>query len=324
MEPNAIQYEDPAVEYPSSSPTFSLRQFLQTLRRKWWIVLVGAILPVGPTFYYLRNQPVEYVSKARMWVRGSFRMSDVGQYTEDVQNFYGTQIELMKSPYILQRAVDRVKASNPNLQQPKDEQGVPAIPLIRVSQAPKSALFILEAHSSSAAYAQAYLDALMDEFLAYKKEVRTATSGDALASVSTQVYKQENELKQEQEKFSQFQRENNVALLEENLRGGGSQLSILNSQLAMLKLELQLLDAAAIEQSAGVTTHTNGLVTAADLSRVSGGSSSSSLPADFLSARQQLQLLQAQRDELGRDLRPKHPKMIKLNGEITRIENNIK
>src|SRR5205823_11594750 len=45
--------------------------------------------------------------------------------------------------------------------------------------------------------------------------------------------------------------------------------------------------------------------------------------ADYLKAKQQVQLLKAERDTLGKDLRPGHPKMIKLKDEIAKQEKLI-
>ena len=44
---------------------------------------------------------------------------------------------------------------------------------------------------------------------------------------------------------------------------------------------------------------------------------------DYLKAKQQVQLLKAERDTLSQDLRPKHPKIIKLNDEIAKQEKLI-
>ena len=86
MESNSVQsvqYEEPS-EYTNSGASFSPRQFFNTLRRKWWIVLIAAILPIGPTFYYLRSQPVDYVSKSRMWVRGSLQGVSRHSFSTDI------------------------------------------------------------------------------------------------------------------------------------------------------------------------------------------------------------------------------------------------
>ena len=45
--------------------------------------------------------------------------------------------------------------------------------------------------------------------------------------------------------------------------------------------------------------------------------------ADYLKAKQTAQLLKAERDTLSKDLRPRHPKILKLNDEIAKQENLI-
>src|SRR5207244_8809076 len=52
--------------------------------------------------------------------------------------------------------------------------------------------------------------------------------------------------------------------------------------------------------------------------------SHSGTEADYLKAKQALQLLQAEKETLSKDLRPRHPKIIKLNDEIAKSENLIK
>ena len=45
--------------------------------------------------------------------------------------------------------------------------------------------------------------------------------------------------------------------------------------------------------------------------------------ADYLKAKQAVQLLKAERETLAKDLRPKHPKIIKLNDDISKQEKLI-
>lgn len=309
---------------PPSGPPFRWQRLIPSLRRKWWILLLTTLPLVGGATYFTLTQKVSYVSRSTAWVRGKMRVADVGAYTEDGQTFFGTQIQLLQSDRLRERAMERLKATLPDLKTPKTEDGLVVLPVVRVIQAPKSSVFVMECSSPSAAYAKAYLDALMDEFLAYKKEVRTATSGDALASVSAQVYKQETELKLEQEKVTAFTKENNIALLEEDLRGGGGQLAQLNGQIAMLKLELQLLNASAVEKKAGLGALTNATDAPLNLEgAISLSPSSAASRLDFTSAQQQLEVLRIHREQMAAYLRPKHPKMVKLEEEIKRAEKII-
>jgi succinoglycan biosynthesis transport protein ExoP len=308
-------------EYPAPPRATRLRHYLVVLRQKWWVLCLALALAVGGAVACLNVRSPQYASQAQMWVRGKLHLGDVGQYTEDLQNFFGTQIELMQSDKMQERALSRLKGANPDFSLPKNKAGRFVTPTLRITQAPKSTVFLLESRSTNALLAQTFLDALMDEFLAYKKEVRSATAGDALASVSEQVYKQERELKLEQDKLHQFQRTNNIALLQEQLTGGSAHLAQLNAQLSLLKLELHLLDAAALEQSVGAQLRTNLFAAAPDPRRLTDASSpAASLQVDFVAANQQVQALRIQREQLSRYLRPKHPKIRKLEEDIARGE----
>ncbi len=288
---------------------------LAVFRRRWWVVLLLIALAVGAALAYLERQPPPgYTSRARMWVRGKMRVNNVAEYVEP-GDFFGTQIALMQSDPMRARAMERLKRLDPDFVIPRGPDGRPVKPFVRVSQVKGAAMFLLECTSHDKAFSQQFLDALMDEFLEYKNEVRAATAGDLLTSVSDQVYKQERALKHEQERLSEFQREHNLTLIEEQVRGGATQLAELNSQLAMLELELKLLDAAALEKSVGLAG-ASGPVAGAP-------APGSSLAGEISSARQTLAQLRMQREEMGRYLRPKHPKMVRLNDEIARAERVI-
>ena len=307
-----------------AGPVKRTQRYLAALRSKWWIFLITLSLTLGAAGYHIKTLVPKFVSKSAMWVTGKLQMPDGARYTEDSGSFFGTQIELLQSGRMIERAYTRLKESNPKLELPKDELGRPVFPRISISQAPRSSVFTLESRSTNGPLAQMFLDALMEEFLAYKKEIRAATSGDALASVSTQIYKQEQDLKAEQSRLNEFQRSNNVALIQEQFSNGGSQLAQLQGQLSMTRLDFAMLDATAIEQTNGIL-RTNIFANAPDPRRLadSSGTASASLPTDFVSAYQQVQMLKVQREQLSRYLRPAHPKIVKLDDEIARSEKAI-
>ena len=103
---------------------------------------------------------------------------------------------------MLDRAVNHVREQNPKLEFARDADRKLRLPRIKVTQAPKSTVFTLDSRDTNGLLAQVFLDALMDEFLTYKGEVRSSTSGGALASVSDQVYKEEQELRVEQDRLA--------------------------------------------------------------------------------------------------------------------------
>ncbi len=307
-----------------AGPAKRTQRYLAALRSKWWIFLITLSLTLGGAGYYLSTRAPKFVSKSAMWVTGKLQMPDGARYTEDAASFFGTQMELIQSGRMIERAYTRLKETNPKLDLPKDEFGRPVLPTLKISQGKGSSVFTLESRATNGPLARMFLDALMEEFLVYKKEIRTATSGDALASVSTQVYKQEQDLKAEQNRLNEFQRSNNVALIQEQFSNGGSQLAQLQGQLSMTRLDLAMLDATALEQTNGLL-RTNLFASAPDPRRLpeTAGSGSASLPTDFVSPSQQVQMLKVQREQLSRYLRPAHPKIVRLDDEIARSEKAI-
>ena len=306
-------------------PQSSYNHYLAVLRRKWWLILSTMLITIGTAVAYLQLRTPVFQSEAIMWVSGTLQLPDGARYTEDLQTFFGTQMELIQTDAIIDRAVKRLKNKDPKFKSHEDGNGRLIVPKIRIAQAPRSAVFALECRDTNGPLAQSFLEALMDEFLAYRAEVRSATSGGALTSVSDQLHKQEQELKSEQERLSAFQSANNIALLEAQVRDGGARLAQLRMQLDMTKLDLQLLDGAALYQTDSGGFLTNLLSNAPDPRRALNSPSaySASLPVDFVTAYQQLKSLKVQRDQLSLYMKDKHPKIVKLNEEIALADKVI-
>lgn len=351
--------------YPEAVPAARWPRFLAFLRRLWWVpVATLAVACWGAAAYHLWG-PTAYRSNAKLWVQGQLKNPQGGgMYSEEMQWFFGTQIELLESDELAERTEQIVLASNPNLltnglavmtnapaspavsqvlptnsapaAPPMDQSAQVNAPLLQTNlsgpkvrffslkakQLPRSAVFELTATGKDPALTQTYLDTLIDQYFTYKKQVRSGTSDDAVASLSAQITEQEKMLQAEQSKFYAFQRENNMAILEE--RGAYAQafLSKLNGQLSDFKLEYQLLDSAVLDSFIGAST--NQMSALPDPRKLTDSDVPSASPsAEFANARQQLQLLKIQRDELSQFLRPKHPKMLKLEDDIARGEKVI-
>src|SRR6185295_11737829 len=101
----------------------------------------------------------------------------------------------------------------------------------------------------------------------------------------------------------------------------------LNQQLAALKTEYDLLSLLDLDQNLDRTqkSRPDASTTGPQPADDSGMPYSDVGPeGDYLKAKQALQLLKAEKDTLSKDLRPKHPKIIKLNDEIAKSENLIR
>jgi capsular exopolysaccharide synthesis family protein len=244
-------------------------------------------------------------------------------YVEDNVNFAGTQIELLQSGMVLDRAFHRVR-NNQHLVFSTNALGKPELPTLKVLQLPRSAVLRVRAKGPDGAIVMAFLNAAIDEFLAYKKEVRTAASGDTYASVSERMVKQEGELKTEQDKLATYMRDNNVAVLEEQAKAASIYLTQLLAELSELKLQYQLLHVDGADQPWAWSASTNALAWAAD-PRKPGGLPlpSPNPPPEFISAQQELEKIKILRLRLSRHLRPEHPKIIKLDEQIAQDEELV-
>lgn len=297
------------------------RRRLAFFRRYWWIPVLTLVAALGCALGCLHLMPPTFVSEARLWETEKLRLPEGAAFSEDAQNYYGTQIELLRSDNMAQGALARMHASGTNaLPQSKDGRPLPVE--LRATQSPRSTVFVLQAFSSDANYSKNFLNALLQEYLAYRKNIRKIVSGDTLSSISDQVLRLERELKASQDALTSFERTNNLAVLEEESKVAGAYLTKLKTELSDLQLESQLLQATAREQTADDGRNTNSPSSLVDAIRESSSSTSDS-GTEQRSAYRELAMLQAEREELSKYFRPKHPDIVKLDADIERARKLI-
>ena len=138
----------------------------------------------------------------------------------------------------------------------------------------------------------------------------------------------EKDLRNGEDEMLEFQKQNNIGFIQEEGNSAAAYLVRLNQQFAALKTEYDLLSLLDLDQNLDRTqkTRPDASAGAQPADDQSGGMPFSDVgpEADYLKAKQALQLLKAEKDTLSKDLRPKHPKIIKLNDEIAKSENLIK
>ena len=316
--PPELGYEliDTPEDYSAPASPFRIQKFIAFLRKYWWVPVLTLTLALGAATGYFLLAPPTFVSSAAMWETEKMRLPEGALFTEDPQNYLGTQTELLRSGRMRQLTLARLQAAGTNTV-PLGKDGKPLGVKLKVTQAPKSSVFVVEASSSNPAYTQAYLDSLMNEYLEYKKNIRKVVSGDTLASISEQVLRLERDLKADQDALTTFEQSNNLAILQEEGTIAGGYLARLKTQLSDYKLESQLLEATALEQDlngAGTTNFAGSLVD----SLREQNSAPSAATVEHQSAFQQVELLKIEREKLSKYLRPKHPKIVKLDADIER------
>jgi capsular exopolysaccharide synthesis family protein len=223
----------------------------------------------------------------------------------------------MQSGVVLNRAHARVTTQKPELRmQPVG---------LKVTVSPKTTIFVLQATGGDPEYTRAFLQACMEEYIALKKEMRTQTSDTTVAGLTEEVIRLEKDLRNADAELLEFQSTNTVLLSQEQGNSAGNYLAALNLRLATRKSEYDLLQMLTVDQNLDLQQAPSAAVLpangATDTSPPAGGDRTDT---DYLRAKQQLLLLQAEQEELGRYLRTNHPKMIAMNEEIVRREQLLK
>ena len=291
-----------------------LHRYRALLLRRWWIPVFTICLGLFVEAWLIYQTPPSFLSTSKMMLAGKLNIAQGAVYSEDSVNFYGTQIQLMQSAEVRRSAEALVRSTHPEMQ--------PAPVEIRVSQKPRTSIFDLEAIGSAPDYTQAYLNAVMQKYLDFKKGMREGQGQTVISGITEQLVQTEKDLRAAEDEMLDFQKQNNIGFIQEEGNSAAAYLVKLNRQFADLKTEYDLLNRLDLDQN----------LDRAQLKPdgSSGGSDEQGMPfagvgpeGDYLKAKQQLQLLKAERDTLAKDLRPRHPKIIKYNDEIAKQEKLI-
>jgi capsular exopolysaccharide synthesis family protein len=288
--------------------------------RRWWIPLLTICLGLFVQAWLIYQTPPSFLSTSKMMLAGKLNISQGAVYSEDNVNFYGTQIQLMQSTEVRRSAEALVRSTHPEMQ--------PVLVDVTVSQKPRTSIFDLQAIGSTPEYTQAYLNGLMQKYLDFKKGMRENQGDTVTTAITEQLIGVEKDLRNAEDEIVEFQKQNNIGFIQEEGNSAAQYLVRLNQQYAQLKTEHELLEKLDLDQNLdrgqGAKPEAGASPGVGSEQAAQGMPFSDVGPeGDYLKAKQNVQLLTAERDTLARDLRPKHPKIIKLNDEIAKQENLI-
>src|ERR1700756_2302670 len=74
-----------------------LHRYKSLLLRRWWIPVLTICLGLFVEAFLIYQRPPEYQSKGNMIVAGSMKIPQGAIYSEEMQHFWGTQVQLMQS-----------------------------------------------------------------------------------------------------------------------------------------------------------------------------------------------------------------------------------
>lgn len=342
---------------PNSLPTYGkrttvtarffsqLHRYINLLRTRWWVLLLGIGLGIVYQLYFIRHAAPSYVSKGRMIVSMKVALPSGQVYMEEQNNFLNTQSELMRSDTVARRAVQRVLTESPRLHRENM--------FLQVTVSPQTSIFNLQVLGGNPDFTQAYLDAVMKEYMAMKKEMLQDTSVSTKAGLTEARAQLLLDLEKTKLELSNYGATNSEVYLQSQGNSAGDYLAGLTKQLADLKVELHLLSVLTLDENAerlsfgqqysGYKPNVSSPASPLNSQPNANPSANSPRPnqpgnanaagqaqanlvgseEDYLKAKQMILMEKAQRDELSKDLRPKHPKMLALNQEIERSEKML-
>jgi polysaccharide biosynthesis transport protein len=293
-----------------------LHRYKALLVRRWWIPVLTVCLGLFVEAFLIYQTPPSFLSTAKMILAGKLNISQGAVYSEDNLNFFGTQIQLMQSAEVKRDAEALVRSTHPEIPPVKVD--------LTVVQRPRTSIFEMSAIGSTPEYTQAYLNAVMQKYLDFKKGRREEQGHTVSSAVTEQLIQTEKDLRTAEDEMLEFQKQNNIGFIQEEGNSAAAYLVRLNREYAGLKTEYDLLNLLDLDQNLD-RAQTKGETSPSGESSEEKGLPFSDVgpEADYLKAKQQVQLLKAERDTLGKDLRPKHPKILKLNDEIMKEERLI-
>src|SRR5437016_10175901 len=182
-----------------------LHRYKSLLLRRWWIPVLTICLGLFVEAFLIYQMPPSFLSTSKMMLAGKLNIAQGAVYSEDSVNFYGTQIQLMQSAEVKRSAEALVRSTHPEMQPMRVE--------ITVTQKPRTSIFELSAIGRTPDYTQAYLNAVMQKYLDFKKGRREEQGHTVISGITEQLLQTEKDLRTAEDEMLEFQKQNNIGFI---------------------------------------------------------------------------------------------------------------
>lgn len=305
------------------------------LRRRWWFLLLTASIGVCIQALRITGLPDTHMSLAKLVAGGRVVASEgnVG-WQDQLTDFYGTIIETLESAEMKKRAMARVHALHPDLKDSSVD--------IRVAQTKGSAIFNVFAIGSEPKFTKIFLDALLDEFIAFRQQIREQGLERALNTFTETVVKKSKELQERTEKLEAFRKANDTIQLSGNHNEAATFLINLKTKREAvsgeqrdLQVALQDVDAAMLDRERASASTGGAPVPSVPQSQPAPKTESASAPAtnsvdnntvaslgmtanerDYLETKKEIMRYQNDRVKLLRNFKSSHPDVVVMDEKI--------
>lgn len=229
---------------PSSGNQFLVKwhRYKKLLLGYWWVIIAMLALSLGGTWQWLKHQPLIFASDGQMIVNVKLSVPSETTFSEEFENFFGTQVALMESDTVFSRVMQDLQY--PNWRDPMQRVK------IQVALVPKTSIFSLVATGRDPKNTQNYLAATMKEYINLKRDLFANASDAVRSGIQDDLTQLGLKLQASKQDLIDFQASNSVVLLQQNdVSGAAAYLSSLSGQLAQEQSELQLLKTLTLDQN---------------------------------------------------------------------------
>ena len=292
----------------SASLLSRLHRYRTLISRYWWVLVLTLSAALFVAAWLQMTRPLTYLSMAQTSVDmehatsisvGTTGTLAFGQLSLD--DFMSMQRDAIKDKQITKMAADRLQVLYPDM--PPSTASLSVIP-----QGPT---FNFNATGPNPVYVQRYLQSVVDAYLQYRKNLKTSANSEAAGAVERQVPDMEAALKKDDDAILRFQQEHNTVFGK-----AGSE----PDELAALRTKLGQLNDRYTDLTLRSSEHGSNNTARGGAS--AQGAEDNGSDGVYRQAQLDLVRLQAQLDDLSRDLRPKHPKILDLRRQID-AENKL-
>ena len=286
------------------------------VRRHWWIVAVSVGLCVGYQAWCVFTKPDLFQSAADLMVRPEITGDD-RKIRDPIESLYGDTLKMLQSSEVLEGAKRRLDLEKPELSGNVD---------IVASVAPRTSIFTVTGTGTDPEYTRRFVDAVIDEFIAFRKSQLTGELTDTSVEISSQLNRVRKDLEKQKADFQKFIQANNMQFWQAQAADAAKFLSDLKTRQAQLTMELQRLENLTPDQlltapppnSQSTTQGSSGRSTVRQ-----DTSFSSEMFAQYLQATQALTQKQADVEYWSTVWKPKHPKFQALQREVSHLQRTL-
>ncbi|MBL9134127.1 MAG: hypothetical protein JNG86_23135, partial [Verrucomicrobiaceae bacterium] len=300
------------------------------LRRRWWFLLLTASIGVCVQALTITGKPQVFRSLAKLVAGGKMVIGNEVNWQEQLQDFYGTIIETIESAEMIRKARERVHALHPDLKDSDVE--------IRVAQTKGSAIFNILATGSEPKYTQIFLNALLDEFIAFRQSIREQAQGKVLSTFLQEVVNKQKIMEEKNEAFTKFCAANNILTITNGNNESANFLQQLKGQreaqrtsLAEIESAVQNVKAAMQQRERSASTSGGGVAQqqspsdAGKTTDASGGASGLTVAEmDYLRTKGKITELKTRRRTLLDTFKESHPQVVDITQEVAGQEALLK